>query len=94
MKQKIALYIQPGARQNGFAGYFAGQPKIKIKSPAQGNKANQELCAFLARKLNLPKSGIAVIQGRTSRHKIISIESNLSAAEILLNISKIVNFTE
>ncbi|MDR1452735.1 MAG: DUF167 domain-containing protein [Candidatus Margulisbacteria bacterium] len=87
MNSKLSLYAQPGAKQTGFAGYFAGQIKIKLNAPAQDNKANQELIIFLAKKLNIPKSNLTIIRGLTNRHKVVSIDSNYSAAEIIKRIT-------
>jgi uncharacterized protein (TIGR00251 family) len=83
---KFPIYVQPGAKQTGFAGYFAGKIKIKLNAPAQENKANQELLIFLAKKLNLAKNNITLVQGLTSRHKVVSIDSNYSIAEIVKKI--------
>ncbi|GBR76625.1 protein DUF167 [Candidatus Termititenax persephonae] len=82
MKQKIPLYVQPGARKTEFAGYFDGKMKIKLKAPAQENKANQELIDFLAQRLAISKSQLAIIQGLTGRHKVVAIDSVLSFADI------------
>ncbi|MDR1996767.1 MAG: DUF167 domain-containing protein [Candidatus Margulisbacteria bacterium] len=85
--QKFFLYIQPGAKTTAAAGYFDGKLRIKIKSPARDNKANAELIAFLAEKLGLPKSALEITRGLTGRHKVISIETKLSAAAITAKIS-------
>lgn len=83
MKQKIALYIQPGSKQTCLAGSFDGKPKIKIKSPAQDNQANTELVKFLAKILGIAKSSVEIVQGQTGRNKVVEIDSGLSAEEIL-----------
>ncbi|MDR1322844.1 MAG: DUF167 domain-containing protein [Candidatus Margulisbacteria bacterium] len=85
---KFPIYVQPGAKQTGFAGYFAGKIKIKLNAPAQDNKANQELIVFLAKKLNLAKNNILLVQGLTNRHKVVSIDSDYSAAEIVKKITE------
>ena len=89
MRQTITLYVQPGAKQTGCAGYFAGKIKIKLQAQAQDNKANQELIVFLAKKLNIPKNNLTIIQGLTNRHKVVNIASNYSAAEIVQKITGI-----
>jgi uncharacterized protein (TIGR00251 family) len=85
--RKLSLYAQPGAKQTGFAGYFAGKIKIKLNAPAQDNKANQELIIFLAKKLNISKNSLTIIQGQASRHKVVSVNSVYSAAEIMQKIT-------
>lgn len=84
----IDFYIQPGAKKNGISGYFGEKIKIKIKSPAIENKANNELILFLAEKLNIPKKNIEIVYGKNSRIKTLKINNSLSKEEIINNIFK------
>ena len=51
----------------------AGQDflKINVISVPEKGKANQELVAFLAKKLKLPKSCLKIVSGETDRDKKI-----------------------
>lgn len=50
-----------------------GTLKIKLKSPAEDGKANEELIQLLSKHLNVPVKKITIIRGKTSRHKLIEI---------------------
>ena len=78
LKEKGEVYfnvsVKPGAAQNQIRGELADDTlKIDIKAPARAGAANEELIRFLAKELAVPKSGIKIIAGKTSRHKLIKI---------------------
>jgi len=43
--------------------------KIKISSPANENKANEELIKFLSKELKIPKSSIELVKGQKNKEK-------------------------
>lgn len=43
--------------------------KIKISSPANENKANEELIKFLSKELKIPKSSIEIVKGQKNKEK-------------------------
>jgi len=47
--------------------------KVKIKAPPEKNKANIELIRFLSKKLELKKSQLEIISGKTERIKLLRI---------------------
>jgi hypothetical protein len=51
-----------------------GTLKFSVKAPADKGKANQELVRFLAKELGVTKDDISIINGWTSRSKLIKIE--------------------
>ncbi|HEY5723396.1 MAG TPA: DUF167 domain-containing protein [Allosphingosinicella sp.] len=46
---------------------------VKVAAPPVDGAANRALIAFLARKLDVPKSSIRLVSGETSRLKILRI---------------------
>jgi len=56
--------------------------KCFLKSAPEKGKANKELVAYLAKKLNIPSRHITIITGATSPLKRISIEAEKSFADI------------
>ena len=52
----------------------SGMLKCYLKNAAESNKANEELCTFLAKSLKMPKSSVSILLGTTSRKKKIKIE--------------------
>ncbi len=41
-------------------------------APAEG-AANDELCEFLARQLDVPRSAVRIVRGETSRSKVLEV---------------------
>lgn len=64
----------PNAKKTQFAGMLGEAVKIKVQAVPEGGRANAELSAFLAESLALPKRGVSVVSGETSRDKILKIE--------------------
>ncbi len=62
--------------------------KIKISSPANENKANDELVKFLSKELKVPKSSIDIIKGEKNKEKriLLSISPAQDIFEKFINI--------
>jgi len=60
---------------------------VRVAAPAVEGKANRELVAFLARRLDIARSHVLLIQGMGSRHKVVEIEgmSRVEAVARLLS---------
>ncbi|HBC89728.1 MAG TPA: YggU family protein [Lentisphaeria bacterium] len=67
----IDCWIQPKSSKSAFAGIHGESLKIKIAAPPEDGKANEELCAFLAKNLGISKSSVQIRSGASSRRKII-----------------------
>jgi uncharacterized protein (TIGR00251 family) len=78
----LHLKIQPNASSTKIAGQHGQRLKIRLQSPPQDGKANQELIRFLSKTLGIPKSCIELIRGQTSRDKTVRI-SGLTADQLL-----------
>jgi len=73
--------VQPRASKNEIVGVMDGALKIRLQAPAVENRANQELCAFLAELLKRPKSAVRILSGEHSRGKRVEIQG-VTAAQI------------
>jgi len=71
---RIAIKAIPNAPRNAVAGWLGDALKIKIHAPALEGRANEELCAFLANTLGLPRRAVSVAHGDKSRRKIVHID--------------------
>ena len=49
--------------------------KIKISSPANENKANEELIKFLSKELKIPKSSIELVKGQKNKEKKLFLKN-------------------
>ncbi len=73
--------VQPRASKNEIVGVIDGSLKIRLQAPAVENRANQELCAFLAELLKRPKSAVRILSGERSRSKRVEIQG-VTAAQV------------
>lgn len=71
----LTLHVQPGAKKNGIAGTHGEALKIRLAAPPVDGKANVALLAFVAERLDVPKSAVTLKSGQTSRQKVVEIEN-------------------
>ena len=70
----LHLKITPNASRNEITDYIDGILHVKIAAPPVKGKANRELTIFLSRVLGINKSALSIINGQTSRNKVIIVE--------------------
>ena len=68
----LRLMVSPGARRTAVVGLYGDRLKVRVAAAPEKGAANQELIAFLARALNLPKSAFRLL-GASSRSKMVEI---------------------
>jgi len=78
---KLAIKAIPNAPRNAVAGWLGDALKVRVHAPALEGRANDELCAFLADTLGLPRRAVTLAQGDKSRQKLLQI-TGLTLAEV------------
>lgn len=73
---RVAVRVQPRASRNQVVGRQDEAIKIRVTAPPVGGAANEAVVDVLADWLDLPRRSIAIVQGETSRAKVVAIESN------------------
>jgi uncharacterized protein (TIGR00251 family) len=73
----LRLTVVPGAQRTQVVGLYGDRLKVRLAAPPEKGAANQELIAFLARTLDLPKSSLKLTLGAQSRTKAVTV-SDLS----------------
>ena len=76
----FAVHVTPRARKNEIVGVQGDALKIKLAAPPVEGAANAALCAFLAERLGVRASAVALVAGQTSRHKVMRVQG-LTAVE-------------
>lgn len=76
----LTLHIQPGAKKSGCAGRHGDALKIRLAAPPVDGKANEALLRFIAERLGVAKSAVALKSGQTSRHKVVEVSGSSPAA--------------
>jgi len=77
----ITIHAVPRAATDAVQGLHDDALKIRLHASPVDGKANEALISFLSRKLNIPKSNIALKSGANQRRKIIMIRG-VSKSEI------------
>jgi len=70
----LSVRVQPRSSKTGIAGRYGDQVKICLKSAPVDNAANKECCQLLAKTLGVPRSNVSVMNGQTSRSKVLKVE--------------------
>jgi uncharacterized protein len=69
----LNLHIQPGAKKTEVVGLHGDALKIRLAAPPVDGKANEALLAFIAAKVGVGKTAVALVSGQTSRAKRVRI---------------------
>jgi uncharacterized protein (TIGR00251 family) len=65
--------VIPSARRTEFSGHRDGELVLRLTAPANDGKANKAALEFIADSFGVPRSGVVLISGQKSRHKIFEI---------------------
>lgn len=75
---RIAVRVHPGADRTRVGGrYGDSHPPVlvvRVSAPAVDGRANDAVVAAVADAFSVPKSGVRIVSGRTSRMKILDID--------------------
>jgi hypothetical protein len=72
--KKILVHAVPNSRSNEIIELAERAFKVKIAAPPIGGKANKELIKMLAKHFGVHRNEILILEGITSRKKIIGIK--------------------
>ena len=71
---RFSVHVQPRASQTEVAGVHGTALKVRLHAPPVDGAANDELIAFLAAELGVPKRSVRILAGLSSREKTVEIE--------------------
>ncbi len=72
---RVDVWVQPGAKRSEIAGEYQGRLKVRVAAPANDNKANKALAAYLAGLLGLRAAQVEVASGHASRSKTLVVRA-------------------
>ncbi len=81
----IEVWIQPRSHTNAVEGMREDAVVIRLTAPPVDGEANRALVKFVAQRLGVSLSPVAVLGGECSRHKWIAVEG-LSAEGLRRNL--------
>jgi len=71
---RLEIRAVPNAPRSEVVGWLGEALKVKIHAPPVEGKANEALCSFLAQKLAVPMRAVRLLQGDSTRKKLVEIE--------------------
>lgn len=69
----LQIKVMPRASRNEVGEVLGDRLKLKIAAPPVDSAANEELVAFLAKRLGVSRGAVQVTHGQTSRNKTVVI---------------------
>jgi uncharacterized protein (TIGR00251 family) len=70
---RLTLHVQPRAARTEIAGLHGDALKVRLAAPPVDGAANEALIRFLADRLGVPRSALALVGGATSRRKVVEV---------------------
>ena len=71
----LRVKVIPRSPKSEIAGQMAdGTLKVKIAAPPDKGKANDALCALLARRYGVPRAAVTILSGHAAALKLVRIE--------------------
>ncbi len=71
---RLTVKVHPRARRTALTGRLGDAWKLDLAAPPVEGKANQECIRFFAELAGVPRSRVRIVQGATSRMKVVEIE--------------------
>lgn len=72
----LRIKVQPKSPRTEWAGRLDdGTWKVRLAAVPEKGKANEELVAFLARELGVPRSQVEIVSGATATLKQVRVRS-------------------
>jgi uncharacterized protein (TIGR00251 family) len=70
----VKLRVSPGAKNTEVKGLYGKEAlKLSVAAPPTEGKANAEIERYLSSLLGVPRSGVAVVKGASSRDKLVLV---------------------
>jgi uncharacterized protein YggU (UPF0235/DUF167 family) len=76
----LEVLVRPGGSRNQVAGCHDGALVIKLTAPPVGGRANDALRKLIAKRLDVPRSRVAIARGARSQRKLVVVEGLAPAA--------------
>lgn len=78
---RISVTVSPGAGRTELVGRHGDGWRARVAAPPERGRANDALCALVARLLRVPRASVRVVGGVSARQKVVEID-DLDSAEI------------
>jgi uncharacterized protein (TIGR00251 family) len=80
-RARFAVKVQPRAKETAMAEKLGDAYKLRLAAPPVDGKANEACVRFFAERFGVAASAVRIVQGLSSRMKIVEIEG-VDAAQV------------
>ena len=70
----VSVFAKPRARKSQVVGVRNGRLEVAVAAPPADGEANAELLACLAESLGLPRKGVSLLRGASSKTKQVRFQ--------------------
>ena len=77
----IAVHVTPRASRTELVGAQHGELRVRVTAAPVGGGANEAALTFLAKRLGVSRSRLAILSGASARHKRLRVRG-LTCADI------------
>jgi uncharacterized protein (TIGR00251 family) len=70
----LTVHVLPKAARTEYVGVHGDALKIRVAAPPVDGAANDSLCAYLAARLDISQSSVAILAGQTGRRKRVLLK--------------------
>ena len=77
---RVNVHVQPRASRSEVVGLHGAALKVRLHAPPVDGAANDALEALLAKELGVPRRDVRIVQGATSRAKVVEITGTTASA--------------
>ncbi|MGH2747061.1 MAG: DUF167 domain-containing protein [Actinomycetota bacterium] len=86
----IDAFVQARAARTAVVGIHGTALKLKVKAPPTDDRANRAVEELLAEVLDLPRSGVVVVGGHSSRRKRIAV-TGIPQEEVVTRLDRVLS---
>jgi uncharacterized protein len=72
---RIVVQIMPNAKKTDVVGVLDDALKIRLQAQPIEGRANDALVRYIADRLDVPRSAVAITHGLTSKRKILEVRT-------------------
>jgi uncharacterized protein len=84
MSMRIAVHVQPKAKNRDVSLRDDGSLRMRVTVAAEGGKANEAVCDLVAETMGVAKRDVSLVSGHRNRSKVLEIALETDAVAIVL----------
>lgn len=70
---RLTVRLTPRAARDAVVGVRDGVLLVRVSAPPVDGAANEALVRLLAKRLDVPRSGVSILSGHSARTKVVEV---------------------